>query len=225
MAPRVTKPSPPRKPRLIDCAYPRCTMGENADPSEDEVIAMPRPVFFSHGIPNLVPIEGGRLVDARVAGPAEALLQACRAAGLDPVVTSAYRSPVRQTWILACRVGANMLRGLSPCKAWRATCRYVALPGRSEHALGVALDISCGDGSPGGLEGIQDWLFENSWRFGFIRRYPPRASLPLRAWTSSPGTTPTLALTLQLSCGVRASASRNSRPGLRWVVGGVGRQD
>ena len=224
MAPRVTKPSPPRKPRLIDRACPRCTMGENADPSEDEVIAMPRPVFFSHGIPNLVPIEGGRLVDARVAGPAEALLQACRAAGLDPVVTSAYRSSVRQTWILACRVGANMLRGLSPCKAWRATRRYVALPGRSEHALGVALDISCGDGSPGGLEGIQDWLFENSWRFGFIRRYPP-ASLPLRAWTSSPGTTPTLALTLQLSCGVRASASRNSRPGLRWVVGGVGRQD
>lgn len=42
--------------------------------------------------------------------------------------------------------------------------------------MGVALDISCGDGSPGGLEGIQDWLFENSWRFGFIRRYPPGKS-------------------------------------------------
>lgn len=176
MAPRVTKPSPPRKPRLIGRACPRCTMGENADPSEDEVIAMPRPAFFSHGTPNLVPIEGGRLVDARVAGPAEALLQACRAGGLDPVVTSAYRSPVRQAWILVCRFGANMLRGLSPCKAWRAARRYVALPGRSEHALGVALDISCGDGSPGGLEGIQGWLFENSWRFGFIRRYPPGKS-------------------------------------------------
>ena len=34
-------------------------MGENADPSEDEVIAMPRPAFFSRGTPNLVPIEGG----------------------------------------------------------------------------------------------------------------------------------------------------------------------
>lgn len=221
MAPRVTKPSPPRKPRLIDRACPRCTMGENADPSEDEVIAMPRPVFFSHGIPNLVSIEGGRLVDARVAGPAEALLQACRAAGLDPVVTSAYRSPVRQTWILACRVGANMLRGLSPCKAWRATCRFrvgASTPWASRStsaAETVAREAS--RESRTGCSRIRGGLGSSVG----IRR----ASPPLRAWTSSPGTTPTLALTLQLSCGVRASASRSSRPGLRWVVGGVGRQD
>lgn len=224
MAPRVTKPSPPRKPRLIDRACPRCTMGENADPSEDEVIVMPRPVFFSHGIPNLVPIEGGRLVDARVAGPAEALLQACRAAGLDPVVTSAYRSSVRQTWILACRVaqtccGVSRLVKLGEPRA--ATWRFrvgASTPWASRStsaAETVAREAS--RGSRTGCSRIRGGLGSS---VGILR-----ASLPLRAWTSSPGTTPTLALTLQLSCGVRASASRNSRPGLRWVVGGVGRQD
>ena len=52
----------------------------------------------------------------------------------------------------------------------------VALPGTSEHQLGLALDLV--DESYQNLdEGqentkVQKWLMQNSWRYGFILRYP-----------------------------------------------------
>lgn len=47
---------------------------------------------------------------------------------------------------------------------------YVAFPGCSEHEAGLAVDLRAD-----GLEENQwhlDWLGENSWRFGYILRYP-----------------------------------------------------
>ena len=52
----------------------------------------------------------------------------------------------------------------------------VALPGTSEHQTGLALDIvdagyqeldEAQENTP-----VQQWLMRNSWRYGFILRYP-----------------------------------------------------
>ena len=40
------------------------------------------------------------------------------------------------------------------------------IPGRSEHQLGLAVDIN------GGTYEIYTWLQENSYKYGFIFRYP-----------------------------------------------------
>lgn len=55
--------------------------------------------------------------------------------------------------------------------------KYVALPGQSEHQLGLALDVTS---ISAGLKLTGDfgdkiegkWLKENAHRFGFIMRYP-----------------------------------------------------
>jgi D-alanyl-D-alanine carboxypeptidase len=41
----------------------------------------------------------------------------------------------------------------------------VAVPGTSEHHLGLAADI-------GGGEAMYAWMRDNSWKYGFIVRYP-----------------------------------------------------
>lgn len=43
----------------------------------------------------------------------------------------------------------------------------MALPGTSEHELGLAVDIN-----DAGDDGVYDWLAANAARFGFIQRYP-----------------------------------------------------
>ena len=56
----------------------------------------------------------------------------------------------------------------------------VAMPGTSEHQLGLALDIIDNrnwnlDESQASMP-TQQWLMENSWRYGWILRYPNEKS-------------------------------------------------
>jgi len=56
----------------------------------------------------------------------------------------------------------------------------VALPGTSEHQTGLAVDIV--DAGYQSLDekqertAVQQWLMKNSWRYGFILRYPNHKS-------------------------------------------------
>lgn len=56
------------------------------------------------------------------------------------------------------------------------TKKYVAVPGYSEHHTGLAVDfgITNNDGTAGSFSGSKnaEWMNENSWRYGFVRRYP-----------------------------------------------------
>ena len=58
--------------------------------------------------------------------------------------------------------------------------KTVARPGTSEHQLGLALDIVDADDPQ--LETwqeetpVQQWLMKNSWKYGFVLRYPPEKS-------------------------------------------------
>ena len=64
--------------------------------------------------------------------------------------------------------------GVSPSQAYYLTSRSVALPGTSEHEMGLALDI-LDPNNPyyeGGEPESVLWLKEHCWDYGFILRYP-----------------------------------------------------
>ena len=67
-------------------------------------------------------------------------------------------------------------KGMSEDEAKVEAAKTVAIPGTSEHQLGLAVDIV--DANMQDLTDEQEntetqkWLMANSWRYGFIHRYP-----------------------------------------------------
>lgn len=57
-------------------------------------------------------------------------------------------------------------QGYSAEEAVRQAQRWVAVPGTSEHQLGIAVDIN------GAVWEVYPWLQANSYKYGFIFRYP-----------------------------------------------------
>lgn len=99
----------------------------------------------------------------------EQMLDDCRAAGFNPRIVSSYRSIADQRVNLQ-----NMVNSMGGDYA--AATKIVAVPGTSEHHLGLAFDIV--DAAYPKLNHqqaqmpTQKWLMENSWKYGFIMRYP-----------------------------------------------------
>ncbi|WP_454940905.1 M15 family metallopeptidase [Evtepia sp.] len=127
--------------------------------------------------PTLTTVENGYQVDQRCANYLEAMLAACREAGLSPVLCSAYRTQEKQTALYENLVGKRMAQGLSREDAEAQAAKEVARPGTSEHQLGLAVDIV--DASYQLLDArqedtpVQQWLMEHCWEYGFLLRYPP----------------------------------------------------
>ena len=92
-------------------------------------------------------------------------------------VVSAYRTEELQTALYENKIQRVMAAtGLPRDKAAIEAAKEVAIPNTSEHQLGLAVDIV--DTRDWSLElnqaelPAQQWLMENSWRYGFILRYP-----------------------------------------------------
>lgn len=85
-------------------------------------------------------------------------------AGIDYTFNSAYRTIVEQTTILEYRTREHMKTYNLDFKAARDKAyETVAVPGTSEHHLGLAVDLL-------GDEAVA-WLSEHCWDYGFIIRY------------------------------------------------------
>lgn len=112
----------------------------------------------------LVPIEGGHKVDARCHDALAQMLADCNAAGIQYTFNSAYRSVSEQQLILDLRTKEHMENmNLSYAAAYSKALQTVAIPGTSEHHLGLAVDLL-------GQEAIA-WFQEHCWDYGFILRY------------------------------------------------------
>lgn len=116
------------------------------------------------------------MIDKNVYEKAEELLEACSDAGLDPLVTSTYRSPLRQAWLLIRKTAGFLIRRKKPTEAWRSARKLVALPGKSEHEMGAALDVCSKQRTEKANAEVQRWHADNSWRYGFVQRYPENKS-------------------------------------------------
>ena len=111
------------------------------------------------------------------------MIQACINAGHLPVVCSAYRTQEYQQGLFdrkVQRVMAESQWNYSESQAQEIAAQSVAFPGTSEHQLGLALDIidqrNWNLNETQAQMPTQQWLMENSWRYGWILRYPNEKS-------------------------------------------------
>ena len=109
--------------------------------------------------------------DARIIGSLSDFAQGARDAGYSFRAFSGYRDYATQAYLYNRKV-----EQVGEAKART----IVAYPGTSEHQLGLAVDII--DYYYTNLDAEQEntptqqWLMENSWRYGFILRYPNGSS-------------------------------------------------
>ena len=67
-------------------------------------------------------------------------------------------------------INRYIAEGYSESDAQQMALDYVAVPGTSEHELGIAADINSQDGNTDW--NVYAWLKDNAHNYGFILRYP-----------------------------------------------------
>jgi D-alanyl-D-alanine carboxypeptidase len=125
---------------------------------------------------NLGTISGGLQCDERVIAPLRDMLKAARDDGISLIICSPYRDIDRQTMLFNNKVDHYMGGGMSYMDAYNLASQAVTVPGSSEHQIGMALDIVTSDYSSldegFGETPAGKWLAANSYKYGFILRYP-----------------------------------------------------
>lgn len=121
-------------------------------------------------------MQGSIQADIRILEEANEMLKKAREEGIFLVVCSPYRDYDRQEMLFNQKVQSYMEQGMSFLEAYVQSSHTIAVPGASEHQVGLALDIVCDthyrlDEAFGDTEAGK-WLAENSYQYGFILRYP-----------------------------------------------------
>ena len=119
----------------------------------------------------LMELSNGQKVDSRIYPALQEMFDAARAEGIYPIVREGYRTAEEQQEILDEKIQIYINQGYSQSRAERTAKEWVALPGTSEHQLGIAVDINA-DKSKCSNEEVYAWLAENAYKYGFILRYP-----------------------------------------------------
>lgn len=119
----------------------------------------------------LTELSNGRKVDSRIYPELQQMFDDARAAGLALFVREGYRTKKEQQQILDDRVQEYINQGDSREEAQKAAEEYVALPGTSEHELGLSVDINA-DTQKCSSDAVYQWLNDNAYKYGFIKRYP-----------------------------------------------------
>jgi D-alanyl-D-alanine carboxypeptidase len=121
---------------------------------------------------DLAELENGQLVDKQIYHALHEMLDSARAEGIYTVIVSGYRTAKEQQGLLDNKISEYRSYGCSIEESIRKAETWVAVPGTSEHQLGIAVDINAGGIYSTGDE-VYRWLNSNSYKFGFILRYPP----------------------------------------------------
>lgn len=116
-----------------------------------------------------VELWNGQKVDSAMYPDLQAMFDDLRADGLDPIVTWGFRSKETQEDLFNSNVEELMNDNMSYDDAYAQTARSIAIPGTSEHELGLAVDIKNQDNYN---DALYSWLENNSYKYGFILRYP-----------------------------------------------------
>ena len=117
----------------------------------------------------LVELEDGHQIAKVMQEALKKMMADCEAAGHKPFLKSAYRTQNTQQFLYD-----NMVKKHGGNKA--SAAEVVAVPGTSEHQLGLAVDITDFDYRDLDYDQekteTQKWLMEHCWEYGFILRYP-----------------------------------------------------
>lgn len=122
--------------------------------------------------PELTELWNGELVDSRIYPDLQEMFDDARDAGMEPYVNSGYRTHQLQQLLMDREIADYISQGYSEEEAKEIAEQWVAPPGTSEHQIGLAVDISMEDTSDQNASDVWQWLRENSYKYGFILRYP-----------------------------------------------------
>jgi len=121
-------------------------------------------------------LPNGLRFDTRAYDSLMDMLNDGREQGLSFVVCSAYRTSELQTQLFEAQIAKQRQKGLTEAEAYAVAKTIVAVPGTSEHQLGLAADIVALDYQVldrGYAETPEaKWLAEHAHEYGFILRYP-----------------------------------------------------
>lgn len=126
--------------------------------------------------PELTKLDDEHSIDSRIADETKQMFQDAEAAGLNLYIVSAYRDYESQKDVFDETMLNLIYQGKSAFDAYNETSQSVAVPGTSEHATGLAMDITSGE-----YEELDDqqantdeakWLIANCANYGYILRYP-----------------------------------------------------
>ena len=127
-----------------------------------------------------VELPNGQTIGRECYEPLMQMLEDCAAAGGTPIVCSGYRPHYKQVDLYSAQIDRWLYAGFGQEEAEAQAATAVAIPGTSEHELGLAADIYSSenmnlDESQVGTF-TQQWLMDNCWRYGFVLRYPQEKS-------------------------------------------------
>lgn len=169
---------PAEVPEEVPAEMPEAAVEEDAWQLRLVSAAHPLPEDFE--APELTKLKGGHAIDSRVYPALQQMMDDCRAAGLNPVICSSYRTHDKQEELFRKKVNTLRKQGYSQEEAETEAARWVARPGTSEHETGLAVDIV--DKSYQLLDEkqeqtpVQQWLMAHCAEYGFILRYPVEKS-------------------------------------------------
>lgn len=164
---------PAEVPEEVPAEMPEAAVEEDAWQLRLVSAAHPLPEDFE--VPELTKLKGGHAIDSRVYPALQQMMDDCRAAGLNPVICSSYRTHDKQEGLFRKKVNTLRKQGYSQEEAETEAARWVARPGTSEHETGLAVDIV--DKSYQLLDEkqeqtpVQQWLMAHCAEYGFILRY------------------------------------------------------
>jgi D-alanyl-D-alanine carboxypeptidase len=120
------------------------------------------------------------MFDSRAVSALSQMVEDAASAGYPMYITSTHRSISYQDGLYQKKVNEYLMQGYNRPKAEEEAAKWVAIPGTSEHNLGLAADIVSAGwyAEHGDLEQTFEntehfkWLYENCADYGFILRYP-----------------------------------------------------
>lgn len=119
----------------------------------------------------LTQLDNGERVDKRIYPALQKMFDGAKKDGVYMVVREGYRTPEEQQELMDEKVEEYQEKVLLKFVArWYAE-KWVAVPGTSEHQLGIAVDINA-DGIISTGAQVYAWLAEHAHEYGFIQRYP-----------------------------------------------------
>lgn len=120
----------------------------------------------------LTQLQNDQAVDQRIYPSLQSMFDSAREAGIQLTISSSYRTKERQQELLDEKVKEYKAQGYSDSEAGSLAGEWVALPGTSEHELGLAVDITTLDSQTQDAGIVWQWLKEHCANYGFILRYP-----------------------------------------------------
>lgn len=119
----------------------------------------------------LTELSNGKKVDSRIYPELQEMFNDARAQGYGLFVREGYMTQEEQQQLMDEKIEAYENEGKSKSEAKKLAEQWVAIPGTSEHQLGIAVDINA-DTTKSSSDDVYNWLAENAHTYGFIKRYP-----------------------------------------------------